>query len=130
MTKKFPFAQSTLTDPLEASLEVGEALSNFPIKGGFGIVYVTSFFAENLNVILETLKEKTGISAWSGGVGLGIIANELEVFDQPAIAAMIIDIPENSFQILGSISTKEEFETSKAQACSFASPQGAGSGFT
>jgi len=58
MTKKFPFAKSTLTDPLEASLEVGEALSNFPIKSGFGIVYVTSFFAENLNVILETLKEK------------------------------------------------------------------------
>ena len=125
MTKKFPFAKSTLTDPLEASLEVGEALSNFSIKGGFGIVYVSSFFAENLNVILESLKEKTGISAWSGGVGLGIIANAFEVFDQPAIAAMIFDIPENSFQILGSISTKEEFETSKAQACSFASPQGA-----
>ncbi len=124
MTKSFPFATSSITNPGEAARELGQTLASKSSSNAFGILYATSGFAQHIDAILETHRATTGIDAWTGAVGLGIIAGAREYFEQPALAAMLIELPENSFQMFGPVANTNAFQAVQAQAQSFASPRG------
>jgi small ligand-binding sensory domain FIST len=64
-----------------------------------GVLYATEAAAPRLPEILPDLVARTGVSSWVGGVGLGVSSPAYEVFDEPAIVAMVAALPEDRFRI-------------------------------
>jgi small ligand-binding sensory domain FIST len=71
-----------------------------PVEGAtLGIVYATEAAAPRLPALIADLVAKTGVRSWVGGVGLGVASADSEVFDEPAIVAMVAALPEDKFRI-------------------------------
>jgi small ligand-binding sensory domain FIST len=66
---------------------------------GLGFVYFTDALVPHAAQIVETLRERTGVSDWVGTVGIGVIASGTEYLDEPALATMVADLPEGSFRV-------------------------------
>jgi small ligand-binding sensory domain FIST len=60
---------------------------------GLGFVYFTDALVDDAAGILEELRERTGVNDWVGSVGLGVLATGAEYQEEPAIAAMIAEVP-------------------------------------
>ena len=77
------------------------------IGATIGFVYVTDVIAPHLSLILDTLKNRTGIENWVGSAGLGVCAigssEAREYFGVPAIAVMTATLPKTKFEILPTI---------------------------
>lgn len=126
MTRPFPYAASTDADPALAAREVGEGLAA-GIDGApppLGLVYVADGFASEIGHIVDTLKAATGVEAWTGAAGMGVIAGDTETFDAPAVAAMLIDLPDSDVQPYGPIDSAAAFAAAAAQAEDFAGAAG------
>jgi small ligand-binding sensory domain FIST len=67
-----------------------------------GILYVSEPAASVLPALVDELAAGTGIAYWTGGVGLGVCANDEEVYDRPAAAVLTAAVPENAFRIFSS----------------------------
>jgi small ligand-binding sensory domain FIST len=64
-----------------------------------GILYATEAAAPVLPALITDLVAKTGVRFWVGGVGLGVSSAASEVFDQPAVVAMIAALPRDKFRV-------------------------------
>ncbi|WP_448205150.1 FIST signal transduction protein [Azospirillum sp. sgz302134] len=64
-----------------------------------GFLYITDAMAEHATSIVTLLRGVTGIRDWVGTVGIGVCANDEEIFDQPAIAVMVAKLPPDSFRL-------------------------------
>jgi len=69
--------------------------------GNLGFIYVTDFFADALPEIHRYITGLTGVSHWTGTVGIGICATGTEYLDQPAMVLLAGDFPPDSFRIFG-----------------------------
>ncbi len=65
-----------------------------------GFLYLTDALAGEAEGVLDLLKRRTGIDAWIGTTGIGICADDVELFDQPALAVMVGWLPEGGFRLL------------------------------
>lgn len=65
-----------------------------------GFLYLSDHLAAVSSRILGLLKQATGIQAWVGTLGIGLCADEREVFDQPGIAVMVGRLPPDSFRLV------------------------------
>lgn len=65
----------------------------------WGLLYITDAYAPIAESLLETLRERTGVTHWVGASGVGLIANEAEYLDEPALAVMLADTPPEQFQV-------------------------------
>ncbi len=74
---------------------LGEARS-----GRLGFLYVTEPLATDLPKLLAFFRERTGVRHWTGAVGAGICATGVEYFDDPAVAALTIDLPDGAHHML------------------------------
>ncbi|MEQ9639269.1 MAG: FIST N-terminal domain-containing protein [Alphaproteobacteria bacterium] len=82
---------------------VGDCLQQIGNVGGnVGFVYITDRLADDLDAILAELKRGTGIDTWTGTVGLGVCATGTELFDRPALVAMVGELPEGSYALFDS----------------------------
>lgn len=75
-----------------------------PTPGGqggstLGIVYASSAYAGELDRLVATLREASGVADWVGAVGHGVCAGTTEYDDQPALALMLADLPRDGFRI-------------------------------
>lgn len=68
-----------------------------------GFLYANDVFSGQLDEILDVLRERTGIQQWVGTVGIGVCAAGKEYFDEPAMAIMLGEFPEDSFEVLPTI---------------------------
>lgn len=68
-----------------------------------GFIYVTDAIAEDFVSILTYLRQTTGVDEWVGSVGIGICASGTEYFNRPAAAAMVADLPKDSFFVFPAI---------------------------
>jgi len=75
-------------------------LGSIPPEANFGFLYLSDHLADESENLLTRLKEVTGITAWTGTVGIGIIANGNEYYDQPAMTIMLADFNEADFYLL------------------------------
>lgn len=93
------FAAATAKgDPASLAAQCLAALA--PIEeANLGILYATEPAAAALPGILHALAEGTGVQSWVGGVGLGVCAAANEVFDEPAVVAMVAALPSQGFRI-------------------------------
>jgi small ligand-binding sensory domain FIST len=60
---------------------------------------VTDEAAEDLPEIVEVLRRRTGIVAWTGTVGLGVCGNGAEMFDTPALSVLVACFPDDKVHI-------------------------------
>jgi small ligand-binding sensory domain FIST len=72
-----------------------------PAEGeALGFLYVTDALARQLPVLLDELREGTGVARWTGSVGVALCTTGREIYDRPAAVAMVGGFPEGSTQIL------------------------------
>jgi len=95
------FIQGHASDPdWHSALE--QALQHTAPADGtanFGFLYISEGFADDLGDILRELKLRTGIAHWVGSVGEAILCTRTEYYDQPALAFLLCEFPENSFEV-------------------------------
>ena len=82
-------------------------LRALPPGGGVGLLYVTDPLGGDIDPILEFLRTRTGVAAWSGAVAPAICAGGVEYFDTPAMAVMLLDLPPDDVRPFPAVSAEE-----------------------
>ncbi|MDH3450467.1 MAG: histidine kinase, partial [Gammaproteobacteria bacterium] len=75
-------------------------LGSIPPEVNFGFLYLSDQLADKAEPLIERLKQATGIMAWVGTTGIGIIGGATEYYDEPAMAIMLAGFNEADFQLL------------------------------
>ncbi len=82
-----------------------QQLGTLPDEVNFAFLYITDSLSNQATDILHKLKQVTGINNWVGSTGIGIIASQLEYYDDNAMVIMLSDFPDTSFHILPNITS-------------------------
>jgi small ligand-binding sensory domain FIST len=69
------------------------------VEATLGVLYVSEPAAAVLPALVDELVAGTGITHWTGGVGLGVCAAGEEAYDRPAAAVLTAAVPEEAFRI-------------------------------
>ena len=85
-----------------------EAMAPLTAGANLGFLYVTDSFADQIGDILARLKADTGIAAWTGSVGIGILGGDREYHDVPAISVMVGALPPGGFRVLPNLSSSTD----------------------
>lgn len=102
---RFRFGHGAHPDWREAAATAVAALTlppDDPRTAGteaLGIVYATAAFTPHLGELLDWLRGSTGVSHWTGGVGLGVCCGPTEYDDEAAVVLMLADLPPASFRV-------------------------------
>ncbi len=95
----FPYGHARSADWREA---LQAALASCPwerFPATLGFLYVSDHFEDVLEAIVSALRERTGVADWTGSIGVGICATGQEYLDEPALALMFTDIPQENYRI-------------------------------
>lgn len=77
-----------------------------PIEGAnLGVLYVTDGLAEHATSIVTLLRGLTGIRDWTGTVGIGVMANDSAIFDEPGLAILVARLPDEGFRPFPTVRT-------------------------
>jgi small ligand-binding sensory domain FIST len=69
-----------------------------------GLLYITDHFADAAQDLLEFLQaELPLVTDWSGTVGVGIAANNVEYWDEPALALMLLELPVDQYRVFSGV---------------------------
>jgi len=72
----------------------------YAARPGLGLLYVTDHLANDAQALLDYLvAELPDVKHWSGTIGVGIASNNVEYFDEPAVAVMLCDIDEQDYRV-------------------------------
>ncbi len=83
-------------------------LADWPSEtGGLGLLYVTEPLAGDLDDILGQLRQRTGLSDWTGAVAPAICATGVEYFDTPAMALMALDVAAEDYRLMPPVTALE-----------------------
>ena len=69
------------------------------VNAGLGFLYFTDTLVAHAESIVEALRAGTGVQDWVGTVGIGILATGTEYLDEPAIAAMVAELPADAYRV-------------------------------
>ena len=87
-----------------AQLRAQMALHGYASRPTLALLYITDHYAREAAEILEYLgAELPLITDWSGTVGIGISANNVEYFDEPALAVMLLELPSDQYRIFSGV---------------------------
>jgi len=64
-----------------------------------GWVYLSDHYAPHAAELLAELRLRWPGTEWVGAVGVGVAANGVEYFDEPALALMLSDLPRTHFRV-------------------------------
>jgi small ligand-binding sensory domain FIST len=78
--------------------QIGRRLQDGP-PPTLGWCYITDHYTQAADGILAALREFTPGVHWVGTVGVGVGADSVEYFDEPAMALMLADLPAGSFKL-------------------------------
>jgi small ligand-binding sensory domain FIST len=108
--KLFPFAHAThpqwrwAAGLVVAQLRAQMALSSHADEPALAMVYLTDHYANDAQSLLDHLKhELPNVCDWVGTVGVGISANNVEYFDEPALAVMLCDVPREQYRVFSGV---------------------------
>lgn len=69
-----------------------------------GLVYITDHYAEHAQELLDYLSAQLPeVVDWSGTVGVGIASNNVEYFDEPALAVMLCELPTDQYRVFSGV---------------------------
>jgi small ligand-binding sensory domain FIST len=87
-----------------AQLRAQMALHGYAANPTLALLYITDHYAAQAQDILEHLgAELPLITDWSGTVGIGICANNVEYFDEPAMAVMLLELPPDQYRVFSGV---------------------------
>jgi len=87
-----------------AQLRAQMALPGYAPAPSLALLYITDHYAGAAQDILDHLSaELPGVTDWSGTVGVGVAANNVEYFDEPAMAVMLCDLPGDQYRVFSGV---------------------------
>ncbi len=87
-----------------AQLRAQMALPAYARAPTLALLYVTDHYAGAAQEILDHLSaELPGVTDWSGTVGIGIASNNVEYFDEPAMAVMLCEMPSDQYRVFSGV---------------------------
>jgi small ligand-binding sensory domain FIST len=108
--KLFPYAHATHPQwPMAAALVLAQlrahmALPHYASAPALALLYITDHYAPQAQDILDHLSaELPEVTDWSGTVGIGIAANNVEYFDEPAMSVMLCDLPSDQYRVFSGV---------------------------
>ncbi len=107
----FPYGHATHPQwPMAAGLVLAQLRAHMALPGyaaapTLGLLYITDHYAAHAQEILDHLtSELPEVTDWSGTVGVGIASNNVEYFDEPALAVMLCDLPHDQYRVFSGVS--------------------------
>ncbi|MBI2751300.1 MAG: FIST C-terminal domain-containing protein [Burkholderiales bacterium] len=108
--KLFPYAHAThpqwqmAAALVLAQLRAQMALHGYASAPTLGLLYITDHYADAAAEILEHLgAELPLVIDWSGTVGVGIVSNNVEYWDEPALAVMLLELPGDQYRVFSGV---------------------------
>ena len=108
--KLFPHGHAThphwhmAADLVLAQLRACMKQDMYAASPSLGLLYVTDHLAGNAQALLDYfVAELPGVKHWSGTIGVGIAANNVEYFDEPAVSVMLCDIDEQDYRVFNGV---------------------------
>ncbi len=87
-----------------AQLRAQMALPNYATAPSLGLLYITDHYAAQAQEILDFLSaELPEVTDWSGTVGVGVAANNVEYFDEPALSLMLCALPPEQYRVFSGV---------------------------
>ena len=87
-----------------AQLRAQIALHDYAQQPTLAIVYITDHYADDAQDILDHLSaELPTVPDWTGTVGVGIASNNVEYFDEPALAVMLCELPGDQYRVFSGV---------------------------
>jgi small ligand-binding sensory domain FIST len=109
--KLFPYGHATHPQwPVAAGVVLAQlraqmALPSYAGAPTLALLYITDHYAAQAQEILDLLSaELPEVTDWSGTVGVGIAANNVEYFDEPALAVMLCELPHDQYRVFSGVS--------------------------
>ncbi|MDH6182750.1 FIST N-terminal domain-containing protein [Polaromonas sp. CG_23.6] len=109
--KLFPYGHATHPQwNMAAALVLAQlrgylALPAYASSPTLALLYITDHYAGQAQEILDHLSaELPFITDWSGTVGVGIASNNVEYFDEPAMAVMLCELPHDHYRVFSGVS--------------------------
>jgi small ligand-binding sensory domain FIST len=105
MAAPFPYAHATHPQWQTATALVlaqlrAQMAQNTATRPTLGLLYVTDHFASYVQEILTYLQiDLPLVSDWSGTVGIGIAVNNVQYWDEPALAVMLLNLPRDQYRV-------------------------------
>lgn len=97
----------------EALASTLQRLGSVPAGANLGLVYASDALLDDLDALVATLRQETGIAHWVGCVGMGVMGLSLpapsdtstagdadEYFAIPALSVLAMRLPEDSFRLI------------------------------
>jgi small ligand-binding sensory domain FIST len=108
--KLFPYGHAThpqwqlAAELVLAQLRAQLLQPGFASEPTLALLYITDHYGEQAQDILDHLSaELPEITDWSGTVGVGIASNNVEYFDEPAMAVMLLDLPSDQYRVFSGV---------------------------
>ena len=108
--KLFPYGHAThpqwrmAAGLVLAQLRAQMALQGYASAPTLALLYITDHYAAQAQDMLAYLSaELPEITDWSGTVGVGIASNNVEYFDEPALALMLCELPSDQYRVFSGV---------------------------
>ena len=108
--KLFPYGHAThpqwqmAAGLVLAQLRALMALPAYANAPSLGLLYITDHYATQAQDILDFVAgELPEITDWAGTVGIGIASNNVEYFDEPALAVMLCELPSDQYRVFSGV---------------------------
>ncbi len=108
--KQFPYGHATHPQwRMAAALVLAQLRAHLTLPGyasapTLGLLYITDHYAGDAQDILDHLGAALPeITDWVGTVGVGIASNNVEYFDEPALAVMLCEIPPDQYRVFSGV---------------------------
>ncbi len=109
--KLFPYGHAThpqwqmAAGLVLAQLRAYMALPAYASSPTLALLYITDHYAAHAQDILDYMSaELPAVTDWSGTVGVGIASNNVEYFDEPALAVMLCELPHDQYRVFSGVS--------------------------
>ena len=107
---RFPYAHAAHPQwPMAAALVLAQlrtqmAQPAYASAPTLALLYITDHYAGAAQEILELLQaELPTVTDWSGTVGVGILSNNVEYWDEPALALMLLELPTDQYRVFSGV---------------------------
>ena len=95
-----------------AQLRAQMAQPAYAAAPSLGLLYITDHYASQAQTILDFVSaELPEVTDWSGTVGVGIAASNVEYFDEPALCVMLCDVPADQYRVFSGVAPLAPPET-------------------
>ena len=108
--KLFPYGHAThpqwrmAAGLVLAQLRAQMALHGYASAPTLALLYITDHYVGAAQDILDHLSgELPEITDWAGTVGVGIASNNVEYFDEPALAVMLCELPSDQYRVFSGV---------------------------